>query len=503
MERKTVIYFYLCLVLILKYSNGQQFPNQQFGQQNNGQFAPVAAGQFVGNGQPFAGNNQVPTNNNQGTLANNQTPQGGTQQGTFPNNQQGTFQNNQQGTFPNNQQGTFPNNQQGTFQNNQQGTFPNNQQGTFQNNQQGTFPNNQQGTFPNNQQGQFPNTFQGNQFGQPGGIPTFAGPNTQPPFNFQSNVVGFQNPIGGFNTLGNQFGNPFIPGNNFGMGGPFGIGPGAPGPVQGPEQGGPGGQFSLGGQLFMSLSQNPMNYRYATCRFNSSETKIAGRADFRQFVFGDFPVDIRIQVWGLPTSPVDTQRGIHIHEFGDTGTKCSRVGPHLNPAQTRHGGRNTFAFLRHVGDLGNMLQSPQGVTSTQFRDGVISLQGPTSVVGRSLVIKYERDDEGFGTNVDSLQNGNARTPIACCTIARSGPANWNNPYTEAELMSLNGGGAGLQSNFGMSNGAAGANTFGNTGSQGSGFNFNSQSDAGTPAPSPNPQGTGNNAFGFLGNNGKK
>ncbi|OWF38583.1 uncharacterized protein LOC110466097 [Mizuhopecten yessoensis] len=490
MERKTVIYLCMCVVLILKYSNGQPFPNQQFGQQNNGQFGPVAAGQFVGNGQPFAGNNQVPPTNNQGTFTNNQTPPVGTQTG-------GTFNNNQQGTFPTNQQGTFPTNQQGTFPTNQQGTFPTNQQGTFPNNQQ-------QGQFPNNQQqGQFPNTFQGNQFGQPGGIPNFAGPNTQPPFNFQNNVVGFQNPIGGFNTVGNQFGNPFIPGNNFGAGGPFGIGPGIPGPIQGPEQGGPGGQFSLGGQLFMSLSQNPMNYRYATCRFNSSDTNIAGRADLRQFVFGDFPVDIRIQVWGLPRSPVDTQRGIHIHEFGDVGAKCSRVGPHLNPAQTRHGGRNTFAFLRHVGDLGNMLQSPQGVTSTQFRDGVISLQGPTSVIGRSLVIKYERDDEGFGTNVDSLQNGNARTPLACCTLARSGPANWNDPYTEVELMSLNGGSAPLQGTFGAPSSPTGANTFGNQGNQGSTFNFNSQGNFGTPAPSPNPQGAGGSSFGFLGNNGKK
>ncbi|XP_069126946.1 uncharacterized protein [Argopecten irradians] len=489
MERKAVIYLYLCVVLILKCSNGQLFPpNNQFGQPNNGQFAPVTANQFVGNGQPFAGNNQVPTSN-QGT-------QGGTQ-GTLTNNQQGGFPNTNQGTFTNNQQGGFPNTNQGTFTNNQPGAFPNTNQGTFTNNQQGTFSNNQQGAFPNTFQG-------GNQFpGQPGGLPTFAGPNTQPPFNFQNNVVGFQNPIGGFNTVGNQFGNPFIPGNSFGMGNPFGFGPGTPGPMQGPEQGGPGGQFSLGGQLFMSLSQNPMNYRYATCRFNSTETNIAGRADFRQFVFGDFPVDIRIQVWGLPTSPVDTQRGIHIHEFGDTGSKCSRVGPHLNPAQTRHGGRNTFAFLRHIGDLGNMLQSPQGVTSTQFRDGIISLQGPTSVIGRSLVIKYERDDEGFGTNVDSLQNGNARTPIACCTIARSGPSNWNDPYTEAELMSLNSGAGNLRGTFGMASpGTGNTNTAGSQGNQGSAFNFNAGT-FGSPSPSPNPQGTGTNSFGFLGGNKKK
>lgn len=47
---------------------------------------------------------------------------------------------------------------------------------------------------------------------------------------------------------------------------------------------------------------------------------------------------------------------------------------------------NRFS-LRHVGDLGNMLQSAQGVASTQFRDEVISLQGQGSILGRSLVVR--------------------------------------------------------------------------------------------------------------------
>jgi hypothetical protein len=42
--------------------------------------------------------------------------------------------------------------------------------------------------------------------------------------------------------------------------------------------------FTAGGQFFMTLSQNPNNYRYATCYFNSTTTNIKGRADFRQFV---------------------------------------------------------------------------------------------------------------------------------------------------------------------------------------------------------------------------
>ncbi|KAJ8305897.1 hypothetical protein KUTeg_016442 [Tegillarca granosa] len=184
-----------------------------------------------------------------------------------------------------------------------------------------------------------------------------------------------------------------------------------------------------------------------------------GRADFRQFIFGEWPVEIRIQVVGLPTSPVDTQRGIHIHEYGDTGGNCARVGPHFNPTLTRHGGRNNYPFLRHVGDLGNMLQSPKGVASTQFRDNIISLQGQNSIIGRSLVIKYERDDEGTGTNSRSQVDGNARTPVACCTIGRAGPRNWQDPYTEEELVAMSGGvwNNGGGSNFGGNTPVQGAN----------------------------------------------
>lgn len=51
--------------------------------------------------------------------------------------------------------------------------------------------------------------------------------------------------------------------------------------------------------------------------------------------------------------------------------------------------------LRHVGDLGNMLQSAQGVASTQFRDEVISLQGQGSILGRSLVVRLHPHSHPF------------------------------------------------------------------------------------------------------------
>ena len=55
-------------------------------------------------------------------------------------------------------------------------------------------------------------------------------------------------------------------------------------------------------------------------------------------------VNVRIQLAGLPQSTINVERGIHVHEFGDIGDMCSRVGPHFNPTGTPHGRRLNFAW---------------------------------------------------------------------------------------------------------------------------------------------------------------
>ena len=65
-----------------------------------------------------------------------------------------------------------------------------------------------------------------------------------------------------------------------------------------------------------------------------------------------------------------------------------------------------FYSLRHVGDLGNMLQSTQGVSSTQFRDSVVSLAGQNSIVGRALVVSnftyhFLHNEENTNTNTNT------------------------------------------------------------------------------------------------------
>ncbi|KAL5007081.1 hypothetical protein ScPMuIL_015887 [Solemya velum] len=272
---------------------------------------------------------------------------------------------------------------------------------------------------------------------------------------------GFQ-PNPAFNMFAGGPFNTFMPGQN-----PFlGANPGF-----GFDQFRP--PFTASANLLMSMTQNPQNFRYSTCYFNTSGV-VRGRADFRQFMFGNSRVDVRIQVANLPETMVETERGIHVHEFGDIGDACARVGPHFNPTQTRHGSQTSPAFMRHVGDLGNIRQASRGLVSTTFQDGVISLQGQTNINGRALVITYERDDDGQGSNSASRTNGNARTPIACCIVARTNNENWASPLTEQDLMQLGNigfGNTGFQDNTGFNNDP----TFANTGTNNFGFIGNTQS----------------------------
>ncbi|KAL3867865.1 hypothetical protein ACJMK2_040711 [Sinanodonta woodiana] len=281
-------------------------------------------------------------------------------------------------------------------------------------------------------------------------------------------------PVGGFQSF-----QPLTDGS------PVGIGAGGFGQVFGmtaiPAT--PGAPFAPGvspmANMFMTMATNPNNYRYATCAFNDTWSPVRGRVEFRQFILGESQVNIRVQVSGLPPSVVEVERAIHIHDFGDTGDGCARVGPHFNPTQTRHGSQRNFAFLRHVGDLGNMRQSAQGISSTQFSDQVISLNGPNNIVGRSFVIKFERDDEGQGTNSGSQINGNARTPIACCTIARSSLNNWNNFMSATDMQNMGQFGQ-SGNNFGV-NGANGNfmnNGFNTVGTNGMNTGFNTGTNTG-------------------------
>jgi Cu/Zn superoxide dismutase len=141
-------------------------------------------------------------------------------------------------------------------------------------------------------------------------------------------------------------------------------------------------------------------------------------------VFGDIkftqvsansPVQIAMNVTMFPAQEplANAMRGLHIHQFGisdmnhEPSVMCDSTGPHFNPTGSPHG--------QHAGDLGNV-QPAGGRLFLQIQSSAISLVGPNSIVGRSVVLHERIDDNGRGGNEASLKNGNAGKRIACGTI---------------------------------------------------------------------------------------
>ena len=51
---------------------------------------------------------------------------------------------------------------------------------------------------------------------------------------------------------------------------------------------------------------------------------------------------------------------------------------------------------RHVGDLGNVTANDEGLAKFDYTDKLIKLNGPTSIIGRTMVIHADPDDLGKG-----------------------------------------------------------------------------------------------------------
>lgn len=66
-------------------------------------------------------------------------------------------------------------------------------------------------------------------------------------------------------------------------------------------------------------------------------------------------------------------------QYGDATNGCLSAGPHFNPYQKSHGA--PAASERHVGDLGNIISDASGSAKFAFKDSLISLNGPLSIIG--------------------------------------------------------------------------------------------------------------------------
>ncbi|KAI0688874.1 superoxide dismutase [Earliella scabrosa] len=139
---------------------------------------------------------------------------------------------------------------------------------------------------------------------------------------------------------------------------------------------------------------------------------VSGTVTFTQ-PFPTAPVTISGEVKNLRAS---AEHGFHIHASGDLSNGCISAGPHFNPFEVAHGAPSDPPQKRHVGDLGNIKTSSQGVASISLEDPLISLNGPMSIIGRAVVVHAGTDDLGRGDDEESLKTGNAGARAACGVI---------------------------------------------------------------------------------------
>jgi superoxide dismutase, Cu-Zn family len=138
------------------------------------------------------------------------------------------------------------------------------------------------------------------------------------------------------------------------------------------------------------------------------EHKVKGKVTFTQKTDG---VEVVAELTGLQPG----EHGFHVHEFGDCSMadgKCA--GGHFNPTNMPHAGPDSEK--RHVGDLGNVKADSTGNAKYKRLDTMISLSGPNSIIGRSVIVHAKPDD--FKT-----QNppGNAGDRIGCGVIGIADP----------------------------------------------------------------------------------
>jgi Cu-Zn family superoxide dismutase len=136
-------------------------------------------------------------------------------------------------------------------------------------------------------------------------------------------------------------------------------------------------------------------------------SEVGGKVVFTQQRGG---VEVNAELTGLKPG----EHGFHVHEFGD----CSMAdgtcaGAHFNPTGAPHGGPDDEK--RHAGDLGNITADESGKATYKRVDKMLSLNGPNSIIGRSIIVHAAPDD------LKTQPSGNAGARVGCGVIGIADP----------------------------------------------------------------------------------
>jgi Cu-Zn family superoxide dismutase len=116
---------------------------------------------------------------------------------------------------------------------------------------------------------------------------------------------------------------------------------------------------------------------------HTKKSNVEGRVTFTS---SNGTMHVHAEISGL--TPGD--HGFHIHEFGVWSEDGMASGGHYNPTMQKHAGIDTPK--RHVGDLGNITANANGNATLDLDDPSLEFHGPTSILGRGVVVHEKADD---------------------------------------------------------------------------------------------------------------
>ncbi len=138
----------------------------------------------------------------------------------------------------------------------------------------------------------------------------------------------------------------------------------------------------------MPSQQDSVTVR-AVCVLKGGENNtIQGVINFAQMI-GINQLKITGEIQGLPS---DRKLAIHVHEYGDLTNGPTSTGSRFNPEKKVSS--TTKDQTTYINDeLGSLQINPEGQTKIDVIDKRLTLFGPSSIIGRSIVIIDEKEED--------------------------------------------------------------------------------------------------------------